>query len=86
MGAKIAKRHASYKSQPKDFKLFLIFLPDGPSQNYLIWDFWNFENWDFLRFENWNFNDFFFVSLNMGPYGSENFKMLLLLQIAVESF
>ncbi len=24
-----------------------------------------------------NFNDFFFVFVNMGPYGSENFKTLL---------
>ncbi len=29
MGAKISKRH-SYKSQPKVFKLFLNFLPNGP--------------------------------------------------------
>ncbi len=28
----------------------------------------------------------FFVFVNMGPYGSENFKMLLLLQIAAKSF
>ncbi len=28
----------------------------------------------------------FFVFVNMGPYGSEKFKMLLLLQIAAESF
>ncbi len=28
----------------------------------------------------------FFVLLNMGPYGSENFKTLLLLQITAESF
>ncbi len=27
----------------------------------------------------------FFVFVNMGPYGSENFKRLLLLQIAAES-
>ncbi len=32
---------------------------------------------DFLRI--------FFVFVNMGPYGSENFKTLLLLQIAAES-
>ncbi len=29
MGAKISKRY-SYKSQPKVFKLFLNFLPNGP--------------------------------------------------------
>ncbi len=28
----------------------------------------------------------FFVFVKMGPYGSENFKMLLLLQMAPESF
>ncbi len=40
-----------------------------------------FQNFEFL-----NFNDFFFVFVNMGPYGRENFKTLLLLQIAAESF
>ena len=29
---------------------------------------------------------FFFVSVNMGPYGSQNVKVLLLLQIATENF
>ncbi len=29
---------------------------------------------------------FFFFFVNMGPYGSENFKTLLLLQIAAETF
>ncbi len=29
MGAKISKRYSSYKSQPKVFKLFLNFLPNG---------------------------------------------------------
>ena len=29
MGAKISKRYPSYKSQPKVFKLFLNFLPNG---------------------------------------------------------
>ncbi len=47
------------------------------SQKY-VWDFWNFENW--------NFNIFVFVFVNMGPNGSENFKTLLLLQIAPQSF
>ncbi len=51
MGAKISNHYSSYKSQPKDFKLFLNFLPKKwPSQKY-AWDFWNFENWnsnDFL--------------------------------------
>ncbi len=30
MGAKISKRYSFYKSQPKAFKLFLNFLPNGP--------------------------------------------------------
>ncbi len=30
MGAKISKHYSSYKSQPKAFKLFLIFFPNGP--------------------------------------------------------
>ncbi len=47
--------------------------------------------WDnFLIFPPKIFFDFllwiFFVFVNMGAYGSENFKTLLLLQIAVESF
>ncbi len=32
MGAKISKHYSSYKSQPKVFKLFLNFLPNGPHQ------------------------------------------------------
>ncbi len=30
MGPKISKRYSSYKLQPKAFKLFLNFLPNGP--------------------------------------------------------
>ncbi len=30
IGAKISKRYSSYKSQPKAFKHFLNFLPNGP--------------------------------------------------------
>ncbi len=30
MGMKISKLYFSYKSQPKAFKLFLNFLPNGP--------------------------------------------------------
>ncbi len=30
MGVTISKRYSSYKSQPKVFKLFLNFLPNGP--------------------------------------------------------
>ena len=33
-----------------------------------------------------NFLQIFFVSVNMGPCGSENFKMLLFLQITAKSF
>ncbi len=33
MGAKISKRYSSYKSQPKVFKLFLNFLPNGPHKS-----------------------------------------------------
>ncbi len=43
--------------------------------------FFIFEKKNFL-----NFLQIFFVFVNMGPYGSENFKTLLLLQIAFESF
>ncbi len=43
--------------------------------------FWIFEKKFFL-----DFLRIYFVFVNMGPYGSKNFKMLLLLQIAAESF
>ncbi len=33
MGAKVSKRYSSYKSQPKVFKLFLNFLPNGPHKS-----------------------------------------------------
>ena len=39
----------------------------------------------FWKSEKWNVNDFFVV-VNMGPYGSENLKTLLLLQILVKCF
>ncbi len=32
MGAKTSKRYYSYKSQPKVFKFFLNFLPNGPNK------------------------------------------------------
>ena len=35
----------------------------------------------FQKFEFFNCNDFFFVFFNLGPYGSENFKTLLLPQL-----
>ncbi len=43
----------------------------------------------FFEFKKKTFSDFlrfFFLFLNMGPYGSENFKTLLLLQIVAKSF
>ncbi len=42
----------------------------------------------FLKFKVFRFSlfFFFFVFVNMGPYGSQNFKMLLLPQISFESF
>ncbi len=40
---------------------------------YLHTIFFFFQNFTFL-----NFHDFFFVFVNMGPYGSRNWKMLLL--------
>ena len=33
IGAKISKRYSSYKSQPKAFKFFLHFLPNGPHKS-----------------------------------------------------
>ncbi len=33
MGAEISKRYSSYKSQPKLFKHFLNFLPNGPHKS-----------------------------------------------------
>ncbi len=42
MGVKISKRYSCYKSQPKVFKLFLNFLPNGPHKSTVL-DFLNFE-------------------------------------------
>ncbi len=73
MRAKISKCYSSYKSQSKVFKLFLNFLPNGPHKT----------TFGMLKIENLtNFIRF----VNMGPYGSENFKTLLLLQITTQSF
>ncbi len=36
MGAKISKRNSSYKSQPKAFRLFLNFLPNGPHETTFV--------------------------------------------------
>ena len=66
---KFQKHYSSYKSQPKVFKLFLSFLPNGPQKSTIL----NFLNFEFMTF--------FFVFVNMGPYGNKTFKTLLLSQI-----
>ncbi len=50
---------------------------------WLLFDYYN--NHFFILFL-FIFLRIFFVFVNMGPYGSKNFKTLLLLQIAAESF
>ncbi len=75
MGAKISKRYSSYNSQPKVFKLLLIFLPNVLKTTLGIFKILKIE---ILMI-------FFFVFVNMGPYGSQNFKVLLLLQIGFDS-
>ncbi len=60
----------------ESFQAFPYFLPNGPHKN-------TFGIFDILKIENLT-NLFVFV--NMGPNGSENFKTLLLLQIAAKSF
>ena len=77
MEAKISKRYSSYKLYPKAFKLFLNFLPNGPHKR-------SFASFVILKIE--ILMIFFCVFVNMGPNRSENFKTLLLLQIAGESF
>ena len=69
MRAQISKRY-SYKSQPNAFKPFLNFLPNGPHKTA-------FGIFEILKIE---ILMIFFVFLNMGPSGSQNFKTLLLLQ------
>ncbi len=59
------------------FKLCLNFLLSG-SHNSTILDFWNFDFFDF--------SGILFVFVNMGPYGSQNFKTLLLPHITFELF
>ncbi len=40
-GSEISKRYSSYKSQPKAFKLFLNFLPNGPRCDHVqLLEFW----------------------------------------------
>ncbi len=52
LGAKISKRYSSYKSQPKVFKLFLNFLPNGPHKSMFgISEIWKIEILtNFIRF------------------------------------
>ncbi len=77
MGVKISKRY-SYKSQPKAFKLFLNFFPNGPHPKQKTKQ----KKKTFGSFEILNIQilTIFFCFLNMGPYGSEHFKTLFLLQ------
>ena len=56
----------------KKWKLFLNFLPNGSHTT-------TFGLFEILKID---ILTIFFVLVNMGSYGSENFKMLLLLQIA----
>ena len=60
MRAKLSKRYSSYKSQPKAFKLFLNFLPNGPHKTSGIFEI--------LKIEILTIFSFF---LDMGPYGSK---------------
>ena len=76
MGVKISKRYSSYKSQPKVLKLFLNVLPNVPHEN-------TFGIFQILKLK---FKRFLLVLINMGPNRSENFKTLLLLQVAAKSF
>ncbi len=75
MGAKTSKRYSSLKTRLNPFKLFLTFV-SGAHKHY---------SFEFLKFWVFNFSRFF-VFVNMGPYGSQNFKTLLLPQINFESF
>ena len=59
VGAKNSKSYPSYKSQPKVFKLFLIFSSQWSSHKSVG------------IFENQNFNEFFFVSLASDPMGAK---------------
>ena len=72
MGSKLSKRHSSYKSEPKAFKIFLNFLPNSPHKTV-------FGIFEILKIE---ILTNLFIFINMGPNGSENFKTLLHVQIA----
>ncbi len=73
MRAKISKRYSSYKSQPNVFWIFVLM-------------FLTKLRLGFLKFWQLKFYPFFFVFVNIGPNGSENFKTLHLQQIAAKSF
>ncbi len=65
MGAKTSKRFFSLESPLNPFKPFLNFLLSGPDESTVF---------DFLKVEFLIFQDFFFVFVNMGPHGSQNFN------------
>ncbi len=56
---------------------FLKFLLSGPHKSTVL---------DFLKFGVFDFSGILFVFVNMRPYGSQNFKTLLIPQISFESF
>ena len=77
MGAKMPKHYSSLKSLLNPFILFLNFLLSCPHKSTVL---------DFEILSFWFFTIFFFVFINVGPYGSQNFRTLLLPQITFESF
>ena len=77
LGAKTSKCYSSLKSLFQSFHTFSKFSSQCSSQKLLFWIF------EILRF--WFFT-IFFVFFNMGPYGSQNFKMLLLPQVTCQCF
>ena len=79
MGVNISKRYSSLK--------LLLNLYNSN----LFWNFFSVVHtkgmfWIFEIFSIRFFTIFFFIFVNMGPYGSHNFKTLLLPQITFESF
>ena len=61
MGVKISQRYSSYKSQPKAFKRFLNFLPNGPRKTTI-------ETLETLNIE--ILTSFFSFSLTWDPMGA----------------
>ncbi len=56
MEVKISKRYSSYKSQPKVFKLVLIFPPNGPHKNtFGLFEVLSFQVLTFFFLENFKF-------------------------------